>query len=364
MKLQSNCWRCLLALILLCHAAVPVVEAQTDGLAGIALVRDRPGQADEFAKAVPFQRMGAYAVVTNFYSGASNPLIVENVRIAHVVIFDDVETRDLIDDADKGFLQHKQDELKRVSQKFPAARYAVNPLYQSLTISLQKMAEGQVRFRGAWISSRSYEGLLAKQREDAEKETARVKAAADDRKQRDANLTSSRQNLAARWLLKDHKNYVTDLEKQPAGGSASLVVSEALSTGALLLPKTRAGEVALKEGASPSSPAFLFVRQQNRCTSFRLAFTIVYEDREIANPAELQAAVNMLSQLDSGMASWLPMAVVSGQTKLVLLKNSSRKMEQVTVSREVAAMTCLVTVTPETANEDGSVFSVVCLTVR
>lgn len=337
-------------------------------MAGVAVYKDRAGQADDYAKVLPFQRMVSYAAVTNFFTGASAPVIIERGRLVTVVTFDDIATRDLLGDGDKAVLLQKQDELRQVGQRFAAARAYLNPVAAEITANLLRLNNGEVRYRGAWTSAASHAAMLARQREMAAEETKRMQAAAEDRKRRETNLASARQNLAAQWLLKTHESYLAALEKERAsagaGGTRQITLPGNVAAGALTLPKHRGGEVGLKEGLTATAPALLFVNDKDQCISCRLAFTIVYEEDQIANHGEMQAAAAVLEQMEPGLASWLPLAVVSGQTRLDFLKNSSQRAEVVKIEREISGTKCELTMTAATVHDDGSVHSIATLTIR
>ena len=343
-------------------------EAQAVGSrpTGLVVVKEFQSDKDEFAKSFHFVSFTKFGVTTNFNIGTSSPLIVENFKICAIAEFGDLETRDLITPEDRKYLQFRHDEFQELTKRFPTVRGKLKPVVESILSDIAQLDAGQIRYRGGWASKISYDNMVQNQKQAADSEAKKYSDALEDRKKREQNLSSLRKGLAARWLINGYGDYVTALKSVAVSksGGLGLELPQSMVMDPVPLPKHAWKEIGLKEGKGIFSPAFMYVQGNDGIRSFRLAFVITYEEGGITNPTELQGALNVLSQIDDSLASWLPTAVVSGSAKLEFLRNTHHQGSKVNITREIAGRECELDMTVQATHDDGTSFSIVCLTVQ
>ncbi|RBP41463.1 hypothetical protein DES53_107295 [Roseimicrobium gellanilyticum] len=356
----------LVSLLLILWGGQSLAQSPNQQARGLAIVKELPSDKDEFATSFHFLSCKRFGVTTNFVLNSASPLTVENYKICAVAEFGDLTTRDLITEEDRQYLELKRNEFQELSQKYPTARGKLKPVMETVIHLQSQLDSGQVRYRGGWTSKVSFDAMVESKRKAAEKEAADYARELQDVQAREKNLASARTNLAGRWLLRDHVEYIDRLARQgiKMSGISLLPIPENIIQDALHLPIRNWKDVVLKEAKGAMGPAILCVMQPQGAYSMRLAFTIASDDEKIANADDLKGALKVLASIDNELAGWLPGAVAAALIKLDLNERNGDRDAEVTIDRDFGNRECELRVLPRSTHEDGTIYSLVCLTVH
>lgn len=390
---------------------------------GAAIVRSRVGESDEFASALLFTRMDRYAVVVNFFTDTPNAIVVQNALVAEVMSFDDLFTRDLIDDSDKAFVAQKKSGLTTMMKRFPKAAPVVKQVLLAVQQYESNIESDQVRFRGGWTTRYAYtarlkteedrrvaemqqlkdkqrakeemaasiklaeekskqaEATRKREEEAAQMEKQRLadalaaKTVADEKRRqaeettdtarREGNLKSRPVALAAQHLLAGFGVFSKMLDSMPSSGepTAEMKLPAAWNIAAVTpLPRIQGHETSLRAGAAASSTSAVFVHEAGRIIAVQLGVPLRMEKGKLGNATDLRELHLVLSSLDSAVAQWLPFGMVSARTKLEL--RSLDDDGNATVSRNFDGRIAELSMSEPALHDDGGFYAYLTMSLR
>lgn len=353
--------------LLLIHLGSPGTAGAQGTAAGIVIYKERPSQGDEFADAALFKKTSQFAASSTFDIGGPNALVLENPRIAAIATFDDLLTRNLVDDTDRAMMAQKDTEIAALAARYPKAAPLLKPYQTALKVQLTNLSGGQVRLHGNWMPLASYQQMVKQQLQMAQDRDKQRLAEIEDRGNRERNLRARRPTLAGRFLVKNYAQFTDALSDGPASASAqagvALVLPPAIATGGVPLPRIRGKEMAITEGHGLGSPAVLVLSEGGIVRSFRVAIAMRMEDDRVANAEDLRSAAAVLRTSMPDLAEALPLCVVSARTRLEFQRVSGGSKGEARVTREFGGHRCEIVVTEPEVFDDGSMNSILAVSV-
>ena len=352
---------------------------------GIVVYRERDVQDDEFAPAVRFKSYVRYPSVFHFDIGTGTPMILANYLVAAVITVQDFGVCNLVDDADRARLEAYKVKMQGWAKHYQKAAPLIRSKIDELDGYLKQLNSGMVRYNKQWITREAYQANEAAHHREIEamdrermQRNELARSAASRLVQLDQNLTTAKTvTLGGHYLLSrfnDFYNLAVDYHN--GGGFKNQVrmcLPDNIIQGALPLPgidvnNVQTAEVGLREGVSPGAPAVLFIKDEKGVLSLRLAIALKMDGDSIANTSDLQAAARLLTTVNSELADWLPLALVSARAKLEFQRNNQGKAGTARVStnwvsRPIGGRYCDLMMVAPVVHTDGAFYAMLMISV-